>query len=288
MTAAEFLKIFLGALKEGALITLLVTAIMSLIELVNVLSGGKWLEKHLNGKGVLQTAAGTVLGIIPGCFGGFAAVSLYTRHLMSFGAVVAALSASCGDAAFILLTEKPKDTLTLVLILLPVAFLTGILTDLVFKRNPPHDKEGEKLTFHHEDSEEHGKPGRHFLKEHIWEHVIKDHALSIFCWCFGALLILGVAGQFFDIGTAISRHPTLALLFAVLIGLIPDSGPQIALATMFTQGILPFGPLLANSIVQDGHTSLPLLAEEPGNFVRAKAINAIVALAAGLICQFLV
>ncbi|MCI2121887.1 MAG: arsenic efflux protein [Bacteroidales bacterium] len=259
---------------------------MSLIELINVLSGGKWFERHLNGRGAGQMAVGSLLGIIPGCFGGFAAVSLYARRLLSFGALVAAFSASCGDAAFVMLARNPRQALFVFALLLPISFLTGLLTDAIFKRNPNH-KGAEKLVLHHEDTEKNGKIGKHFFKEHIWEHVIKKHAFGIFFWCFGALLALGIAEQFFDIGSILNKYPALTLLFAVLIGIIPDSGPQIAIATMFSQGLIPFSVLLANNIVQDGHTSLPLLVEEPGSFVRAKSINAIIALAIGMAWQFI-
>jgi hypothetical protein len=284
MTWAEFWTIFLGALKEAAGITLLVIAIMSAIELVNVLSGGKWLGRHLNGKGLGQTAFGAALGLIPGCFGGFTAVSLYSRRLLSFGALAAALCASTGDAAFVLLAQKPKQALLLFALILPVSILVGWLTDLIFKNNPQHIT-AESLEMHHEDedSEEHGKNWRHFLKEHVWEHVVKKHALSIFCWCFGALLALGVIERFVDLASFTRSNEVLMMVIAVLIGLIPDSGPQIVIATMFSQGLIPFGILLANGIVQDGHVSLPLLAEEPRSFMRIKAINAITSLAVGFL-----
>ena len=54
---------------------------------------------------------------------------------------------------------------------------------------------------------------------------------------------------------------------------------------MFSQGLIPFSILLANSIVQDGHTSLPLLAEEPASFVKAKLMNTVAALACGFAWQ---
>lgn len=286
MTWPGFWKILLDALKEGAGITLLVIAIMSCIELVNILSGGQWLGKHLKGKGLGQIAFGAVLGAIPGCFGGFTAVSLYSRRLLSLGAVAAAFCASSGDAAFVLLAQKPKQALILFAILIPVAILVGWITDLIFKHNPQH-LTADKLKMHHEDEDEgnHGRNWKHFLREHVWEHVIKKHALGIFCWCFGALLALGIVEHFVDIGSFTRSNTALMMLIAVLIGIIPDSGPQIVIATMFSQGLIPFSILLANSIVQDGHTSLPLLAEEPASFVKAKLMNAVAALACGFVWQ---
>ena len=52
--------------------------------------------------------------------------------------------------------------------------------------------------------------------------------------------------------------------------------------TLFAAGVVPFPVLLASSISQDGHASIPLLAESKKSFAVAKLINCGVALAAGL------
>jgi hypothetical protein len=51
--------------------------------------------------------------------------------------------------------------------------------------------------------------------------------------------------------------------------------------TLFADGMLPAGILLANSISQDGHGSLPLLAVSRGDFVRVKVVNSLAALVLG-------
>jgi len=66
------------------------------------------------------------------------------------------------------------------------------------------------------------------------------------------------------------------------VGIIPESGPHIIFITLYAQGIIPFGTLLANSIVQDGHGALPLLAESRKAFIKMKLINLTVGLVAGL------
>jgi len=71
------------------------------------------------------------------------------------------------------------------------------------------------------------------------------------------------------------------LLLAVLVGLIPESGPHLVFVTLFLSGSIPFSILLANSITQDGHASLPLLAESKRGFLTVKLINALVGLFVG-------
>ena len=60
------------------------------------------------------------------------------------------------------------------------------------------------------------------------------------------------------------------ILLAILIGIIPDSGPHLLFVTLFATGTVPFSVLLASSISQDGHAALPLLAESKRSFVKAK------------------
>ena len=70
-----------------------------------------------------------------------------------------------------------------------------------------------------------------------------------------------------------------AILLAIAFGLIPESGPHLVFVTLFASGVIPFPVLLANSIVQDGHASLPLLADSKKSFVIAKAVKVAIALA---------
>ena len=121
----------------------------------------------------------------------------------------------------------------------------------------------------------------HFVEEHLWEHIVKKHLPTIFAWTFGVLLVLGIGLQFVDIDHWISDNTVLMILLATLIGIIPESGPHMIFVTLFAAGVVPFPVLLASSISQDGHASIPLLAESKKSFVWAKLINCIVALAAG-------
>ncbi len=56
--------------------------------------------------------------------------------------------------------------------------------------------------------------------------------------------------------------------------------------TLFAGGMVPFSVLLANSICQDGHSALPLLADNKAAFVNAKLINCVVAALAGYALYF--
>lgn len=121
----------------------------------------------------------------------------------------------------------------------------------------------------------------HFVEEHLWNHIVRKHLLTIFGWTFGVLLIVGIGLKYVDIDEWISGNTALMIVLATLIGIIPESGPHMIFVTLYAAGIVPLPVLLASSISQDGHASLPLIAESRKSFFWAKVINCIVALIVG-------
>ena len=121
----------------------------------------------------------------------------------------------------------------------------------------------------------------HFLEEHLWQHVIKVHLPKIFFWTFTVILCLTILNNYVNIHDIIDSKPFIVLLIAILVGLIPQSGPHLIFLILFANGDLPLGIFLANCIVQDGHGALPLLAESRKAFFVSKAIKVVVALVLG-------
>lgn len=128
----------------------------------------------------------------------------------------------------------------------------------------------------------------HFVEDHLWKHIVLKHLPTIFAWTFGVLLLVGIGLQHIEIDRWISDNTVLMILLATLIGIIPESGPHMIFVTLFAAGIVPFPVLLASSISQDGHASIPLLAESKKSFLWAKLINCAVALVAGLVAMLFV
>lgn len=127
----------------------------------------------------------------------------------------------------------------------------------------------------------------HFVEEHLWNHIIRKHLPTIFAWTFGVLLILGIGLQYVDIERWISDNTALMILLATAIGIIPESGPHMIFVTLYAAGVVPMPVLLASCISQDGHASIPLLAESKKSFAWAKLINCAVALLAGFTAMLL-
>lgn len=101
------------------------------------------------------------------------------------------------------------------------------------------------------------------------------------------LALFGILSIYIDIETWIRGNVWIMILLAVLMGLIPESGPHLIFVTMYASGILPFSVLLANCIAQDGHACLPLIAENPKSWLTAKLLKSVLALAAGFLSMII-
>jgi len=127
----------------------------------------------------------------------------------------------------------------------------------------------------------------HFIEEHLWRHVAVKHAPRIFLWTLGALIVMRLLTDVFHLEPVIRSGRWAVLLVACLVGLIPESGPNLIFVTLYAQGLIPFSILVANSIVQDGHGMLPMLAHSRREFLRIKAITFAAAVAFGSIAMSL-
>jgi len=121
----------------------------------------------------------------------------------------------------------------------------------------------------------------HFLEHHLWDHIIKKHFLKVLLWTAGALALTAVIINFIDVRVWIHDNLWIILIVSVLIGIIPESGPHMIFISLFMAGTIPFSILLANTIVQDGHGALPLLAESRRSFFLVKFINTVIAFLTG-------
>ena len=418
------LHLLIDTLRNSVLITGIVIIMMMMIESFNLESHSRFFNR-VKGSSFRQVLLAALLGSIPGCIGGFATVSLYSRRLLSFGALTAMMIASAGDEAFVMLAMMPDKALWIFALLFVIAVFSGIAIDWIMKSRNIVDCHPDQSTACHHDQSAHCHPERSegsgseqrktvtdsslplrmttsqigmtapqikmtpqqigsvaggkedamaekkeataggkedamaekdgqdterrsltwqrlvltgaialfaialaagwmehdhavsetghiqinllsewwmnlifailcivmvvimcfrsdsFIKETLWHHVLQKHLPNIFAWTFGVLLAIGLLSEYIDLNTWVSDNPALMILLAVAIGIIPESGPHLIFVTLYASGLVPLPVLLASSISQDGHSSLPLLAEDKKSFAYAKLLNCIIALIVG-------
>lgn len=70
-----------------------------------------------------------LMGILPGCGGAIVVITQYTQGKIGFGAVVAVLTSTMGDAAFLLISQRPEDAVIVLSISIVVGIVSGLVTD---------------------------------------------------------------------------------------------------------------------------------------------------------------
>ena len=91
---------------------------------------GLWLDRHRR----WQVPAAALLGAFPGCGGAIVAITQYTRGYLSFGAVVATLTTTMGDAMFLLLAREPGTAIGVLAASMAAGVVSGYLIDAVHGR----------------------------------------------------------------------------------------------------------------------------------------------------------
>ncbi|MDR2026643.1 MAG: putative manganese transporter [Prevotellaceae bacterium] len=386
---SELAEIF----RNSVYVTGLVIIMMLIIEYINVATNGRRLG-NIQKSPVKQALLGGALGLIPGCMGGFVAVSLFSHNIFNLGGLVAAMISDTGDETFVMFAAIPGYALLIKALTFLLAVAAGLAINVFMSKSNAvpkyfdhnleihslhgshseratsnilqnirhlsparmailsgiavfmlslgfgllehkhsvedmtcihaneitidghvhehdhdhdHDHDHGELSAHEHHYHSHGNifserwlnilfifiagaaflmvlsVTEHFLKEHVLHHVIYKHLLRVFTWTCGSLLVIYLLGLFVHYDKWINDNQLIMLFIALTIGLIPESGPHIVFISLFVEGSIPFSILLANSLVQNGHSGLPLLAESKESFVKMKIIALTVGLTVGLL-----
>ncbi len=107
--------------RHSLIITILVFAMMVLVDYINVSTRGR-MTALMKGGVWRQYLTASFLGATPGCLGAFMNVSFYVHGLLTFGAMVGGMVATSGDEAFVMLALFPKQAILLFALL----FIAGI------------------------------------------------------------------------------------------------------------------------------------------------------------------
>lgn len=264
---------------ETLQITLLVTVMMTVVDLINVFTRKKIAIFFREKNRFIQYLSSSFIGALPGCLGGFTNVSLYVHGVISFGALAGSMIAVSGDEAFVMLAMFPKEAIILFATLFLIGVGASYIVDFTVKKYKIKTCENcAEMQVH-----EHERSLKHYLKEHVWKHIIKKHVLRTMVWTFGALMVTRAGLDYFNLEGFTSEYMIYFLFLAAVVGLIPESGPHLFFVTLFAQGLVPFSVLLTSSNVQDGHGMLPMLSYSLKDTIKIKLFNMITGLTIGLI-----
>jgi len=75
------------------------------------------------------------LGVLPGCGGAIIIVTQYIQGRVSFGCLVAVLTSTMGDAAFLLIASEPKTGVFIIILGFSVGLFTGWVVDFTHPKD---------------------------------------------------------------------------------------------------------------------------------------------------------
>jgi len=270
----EILAIF----SETVKIILIVALLMLIIEFLELKFKGKIREK-ITKRPVNQYVLASLLGAVPGCMDAFFVVSLYVHGLVGFGALTAVMISTAGDEAFIMLAMIPEKALLIFAICAILGIFGGFFADKIANLIKLKTCQPCEIEIHEEELD-----FRHFLKEHVYTHVLKKHIPKLFLWIFLTMLAVDFLMKNFDLGSIISNLPVFSLIvFAALVGIVPESGPHLLFLILFSRRLIPLSVLLVNTISQDGHGLLPLLSYSIKDTIYVQIFTTLFALAVGIV-----
>ncbi|WP_368186705.1 putative manganese transporter [Aestuariibius sp. HNIBRBA575] len=282
-----------------------------------------------NSKG-WQVPIASLMGATPGCGGAVVVVAAYSSGHVGFGAVVATLTATMGDAAFLLIAVRPDAAAVVLPLSFAVGILSGWIVDILSRGKFDADP-----SQHCELAPQIGKTrikdyayfafavpglvigvtqilGKDIFEIYgvlptivglagtavgliVWSTSIlqamtnqKDSTLTrmteetsfISIWVIGAYLAYDYLAAYagLDLETMFQSVAPLLPLIAIVIGFVPGCGPQVLVATLYINGLIPFSALLGNAISNDGDALFPAIALNPKAAFWATLISAVPAL----------
>jgi hypothetical protein len=264
---------------------------------------------------VWQVPLAALLGVTPGCGGAVMVVAAYASGKVSFGALVATLIATMGDAAFLLIAVKPEAAAVLLPVQFTVAIVFGwgidrfVTQDYRPTRGGACDLAPRIGAFRLRDAlyitalapalvvgvaGVTGTDLTHLLGLPVEWLALAGMGAGLFIWAASpvkamtngadnpftrtaeetafisvwvlcAFLLYAWTEAFagLDLAALFQSIAVLLPLIGALVGLIPGCGPQIVVATLYLNGVVPFSALAANAISNDGDALFPAIALAP-------------------------
>lgn len=304
---------------------------------------------------IWQVPIAAALGALPGCGGAIMVITHYIRGGVGFGSVIAVLTSTMGDAAFLVLAQKPLSGLALVAAGFVIGTISGYVTEAIhgpgFMRYAGDGNEaaagacfrrvesrgwrylwialllpglvfGGFVAFRADTAAIFGTvmgvdvtilvgAAGAIVSLLLWGYVKPTSAASnasaegqptrlgwasasegrlgdaparvvgdtcfVTVWVVFAYLIyeLGVYFTGVDLGALFKVWAPLVPLMAIMVGFLPGCGPQVVVATLYVQGLVPFSAELGNAISNDGDALFPAIAMAPRAAVVATLYSAI-------------
>lgn len=229
--------------------------------------------------------AGGLLGVVPQCGFSTVAANLYAGRIITVGTLLAVFLSTSDEMLPIMISRQTPVGLVVKILTLKaaIAVVAGFLVDAVYRRRgkTPSGSIGEICDHEHchcEESSAFVAALRHTVSIGLFILVI-NLALEI------AFHLVGE-----DVLTRVLRSiPMLSVVLSALVGLIPNCAVSVAITTLYLDGLLSFGAMMAGLLVGAGMGLLVLLRinRSPKDNVRIIALLLLIGMVCGVALDLL-
>lgn len=217
----------------------------------------EWIEHKAAGKtarlaagaGKFAPAVGGILGAIPQCGFSASAAGLYAGGVITLGTLVSIFLSTSDEMLPIMLSSDMKLSRILVIVAVKVALgiFTGFLIDLFLrfaKKNPPKNSVSDMCE---EENCHCGEKGI-FLSSLF--HTVQVGVFIFLLTFLITWLIHGVGEE--KLSELAAGAGVFGPLVAGLVGLVPNCASSVILTTLFVEGVIGTGSLMAGLLAGSG------------------------------------
>ncbi len=256
------MDLFLDCLKDAFIDTLKLLPLLFLTYLLMEYiehKGNERMEQLIRRSGRLGPLAGALLGLVPQCGFAGAAAGFFSSRMITPGTLFAIFLATSDEMLPLMIASvAPASTILRILgVKLIIGLTMGFLLDLFLANSRQFVQDNVCAMCQRE------KCG---CDEHGILHAAVNHSLRISLFIFvislALNLIIELAGLSRLSGSFLSS-PLWGTLVAALFGLIPNCTPSVVITTLYLQGALPGGALLAGLLTNAGMGLLVLYRTNP-------------------------
>ncbi len=239
----------LDALLDALLDTARLLPFLYLTYLAMELLEHHWKERTgalLQRAGRLGPLWGGLLGVVPQCGFSAAAAGLYAGRVLSLGTLLAVFLSTSDEMLPLLLSSRtPADEIFRILGLKALTgVVAGFLVDAL-RRRPIGTETIRELC----EGERCGCGRRGVFAAALLHTAALGVLLLLVNAALGLLLVrLGPDA----LRAALTTRPALSVLLAALVGLIPNCAASVAITTLYLDGLLGFGAMMAGLLVNAG------------------------------------
>lgn len=218
----------------------------------------EYLEHRLESKAdtILKKAGrfgplyGGLLGVVPQCGFSAAASNLYAGRIVTLGTMLAVFLSTSDEMLPIMISRQTPAGAVLKIIGMKalIGIAAGFAVDIICSGKRKNKPDGHAIHGLCDQEHCHCEHGNIFLS--ALRHTVSI-GIFIFLFSFVIGLVLHLLGED-TLSNLLTGRTGLSVLLSALVGLVPNCASSVAITTLYLDGVLSFGSMMAGLLVGSG------------------------------------